>query len=107
MSFLRSSLCIAIVSLFVLTGYAWDVLDYCCEHENQVQVDHAKHHSGKKAPEQKNDCKCICHQVFSGSEVESVRVAPRVQTPMDFIGHAEEFPPDAVPPGIDYPPQLA
>ena len=107
MSYLRSSLFIAIVSLFVLTGYAWDVLDYCCEDESQVQVDHAKSHSGKKAPEKKNSWKCICHQIFSGPEVELVRVDPRVPTPTDYIGHPDEAPPEAVPLGIDYPPQLA
>ena len=107
MRFLRSNLIVAIVSLLVLTGYGFDVLDYCCDDGNQEQVGHAQSHSGKKAPQGKNETKCICHQIFSGSEVEPVRVAPSVQTSTDSVGYVDEFPPDAVPLGIDYPPQLA
>ena len=106
MSFLPSHLFIAIVSLFVVTGYAWDVLDYNCEDESPAQVDHAKGHSGEKAPQQQNYGKCICHQIFTGPELNPMRVAPRVETPTDCVAHADEFPPDAVPLGIDYPPQL-
>jgi hypothetical protein len=104
--FLRSSLFIAIVSLFVVTGYGWDVLDYGCD--DQVQMDHAKGQPGKKAPEpQKDGGKCICHQVFTGPEAHCLTVVPRVFAPTEYVGHTDEFPPDAVPLGIDYPPQLA
>ncbi len=107
MSLLRSSLFAAIVSLLVLTGYASDVLDYCCESEKQEQVNHGEGHSGKTAPVKSDDCKCLCHQVFTSHSVEPVRLAPQSLSPVDLVMHADEFPPDAVPLGIDYPPQLA
>ncbi len=108
LKFLRSKLFIAIVSLFVLTGYGFDVLDYNCDDTNQVQMDHAKGQPGKKAPRQQNEGgKCICHQIFTGVEVQGLSVVPRMFAPADYVGHTDEFPPDAVPLGIDYPPQLA
>ena len=103
MSFLRSSLFIAIVSLLVLTGYGLDALGDCCaHHEPQGSAEH-----GENAPGTGDDCQCLCHQAISPFAVESVRLADRVFMPATFLALAEEFPPDAVPLGIDHPPQLA
>ena len=104
---LRSNLIIAIVSLFVLTGFASDVLDFCCEAEKQELTSHATDQSDKSAPVKSDDCQCLCHQFFTSHAVEPLRVVPTVLTPADFVAHADEFPPDAAPLGIDYPPQLA
>ena len=107
LKFLRSNLFIAIVSLFVLTGYAFVVLDYGCDGAKQEQVGHSKTSSGKSASAKNDDCQCLCHQIFTAHAVEPLRVAPAILTPADFVAHRDEFPPDAVPLGIDYPPQFA
>ena len=99
---LRSNLFIAIVSLFVLTGYAQDVFGECCAHDKQEQTQH-----GKTTPGKADDCQCLCHQIISHWNVEPVRVAAAVLVTAEFVAHPDEFPPDAVPLGIDYPPQLA
>ncbi|MEP6673462.1 MAG: hypothetical protein ABJF10_30220 [Chthoniobacter sp.] len=107
MSLLRSSLFIAIVSLFVLTGYGFDLFGDCCGSEKQVQTQSGKTAPGKKAPGKSDDCQCICHQIISHSSVEPMRVAAVLIVTAEFVAHPDEFPPDAVPLGIDYPPQLA
>ena len=99
---LRSHLFIAIVSLFVLTGYGYDLFGDCCAREKQVQTQ-----SGKTAPGKADDCQCICHQIISHSSEEPVRVVAVLIVTSEFVAHPDEFPPDAVPLGIDYPPQLA
>ena len=107
MSQIRSSLFIAIVSLFVLAGYGFDLLGDCCEQPKQVQVESGKAAPSKQAPTQGNDCKCICHQIVSPLTTEPLRVSDGVFVIADLVAHADEFPPDAVPIGIEYPPQLA
>ena len=103
----RSSLFIAIVSLLVLTGYGFDLFCDCCAHREPGQAEH-----GKSAPNDQNSgdgdgCQCICHQIVTPLTPEPMRVAEAAFVPSDFVAHADEFPPDAVPRGIDYPPQLA
>ncbi len=104
---LHSNLGIAIVSLFVLTGYGFDLFGDCCAWEKQVQTQSGKTAPGKKAPGKSDDCQCICHQVISHSSVEPLRVAAVLIVTAEFVALPDEFPPDAVPLGIDYPPQLA
>ena len=105
--FLRSNLFIAIVSLFVLTGYGFDLFGDCCAREKQVQAQSGKTEPDKKAPGKADDCQCICHQIISHSSEEPVRVVAVLIVTAEFVAHPDEFPPDAVPLGIDYPPQLA
>ena len=107
MRFLRSNLIIAIVSLFVLTGYGFDLFGDCCSHPEQAQVEHGN--SGPKGqPSGSGDgCQCVCHQVIIPLSLDPMRVAFADVVSTDFVAHADEFPPDAVPLGIDYPPQLA
>ena len=107
MSFFRSNLVIAIVSLFVLTGYSCDVLDYGCEWQKQEKTAQGKPSSGKNAPAKNDDSQCLCHQIYIAHVAQPLRVVPAILTPADFVAHADEFPPDAVPLGIDYPPQIA
>ena len=107
MSFLRFNLFIAIVSLFVLTGYGFDLFGDCCAWEKQVQTQSGKTAPDEKAPGKSDDCQCVCHQIISHSGVEPVRVAAVLIVTVEFVAHPDEFPPDTVPLGIDYPPQLA
>ena len=99
---LRSSLFIAIVSLFVLTGYARDVFGECRAHHAEARTEHGGKTSGKP-----DDCQCLCHQIISPLTPEPVGAVAAVQLPETFLAHPDEFPPDAVPRGIDVPPQLA
>ena len=102
LSFLRSNLFIAIVSLFVLTGYGLEVFGECCSHrEPQGQ---AEHH--EKAPGNGDNCQCLCHQTISPISTAPLVVAAAVFTLGNLVAHADEFPPDAVPLGIEHPPQI-
>ncbi len=103
----RSSLFIAIVSLLVLTGYGFDLFGECCTHDVQGQAEHGKSSPNEQAPGGGDGCQCICHQIITPLTPEPLRVADAVLVASDFVAHADEFPPDAVPRGIDYPPQLA
>lgn len=96
-----------IVSLFVLTGYGADVFDVCCAGEKQEQASHGKSDSGKKAPLGERGCHCLCHQIYAGSSLECPSLAPTALQCAEVVRHGDEFPPEAVPLGIDYPPQLA
>lgn len=107
MSFLRSSIIVAIISLFVFTGYAADVLDYTCDGERQEQAAKSKPLPGKTAPVGNDGCQCLCHQIFATDVVEPIRVGSANVEVSDFLLPRDEFPPDAMPRGIDYPPQLA
>lgn len=104
---LRSSLFIAIVSLFVLTGYGFDLFGDCCSHPEQAQVEHGNSAPKGQPSGSEDGCQCICHQVITLLSLDPVRVADADAVSTDLVAHADEFPPDAVPLGIDYPPQLA
>ena len=106
MSFLRSSLFIAIVSLSVLAGYGYDLLGDCCRDGIAQQTECLKDAPNHKAPGVGNDCQCLCHQVISHLTSEPPRIARAIRVPTIFAREADEFPPDSVPVGIDHPPQL-
>ena len=95
------------MSCLLLAGYGFDLLGECCEQVKQTQVE-----GGKLTPTNQNsaegqDCQCVCHHA----------VPPISMSPSDLVfgafvvGEAfpllDEIPPDAVPFGIEYPPQLA
>lgn len=107
MAFLRSSFFIAIVSLFVLTGYSWTALADCCRHESQAAAKHALSAPLKQAPADADDCQCLCHQAISHLTGESLRLEQTVLLRQAHLARRDEFPPDALPLGIDYPPQLS
>ncbi|MEP6672685.1 MAG: hypothetical protein ABJF10_26210 [Chthoniobacter sp.] len=102
MNFLRSTLLIAIVSLLVLTGYAHAVTDTCCAHEQQQE----QTGNGNAASTSDDGCQCLCHQIFSNVSAAPVRL-PALGLVLPAVRMPGEFPPDTVPQGIDYPPQLA
>jgi hypothetical protein len=127
-TFLRSSLCILIVSLLVLTGYAQRIAGSCCADEMSSwqspegqllkQVDFpAAQDTLAPQPEHTHPapvnravgdscCQCMCHQVFSPFGTEAVRVGEAALFVKERFAHVNEFPPDALPLGIEYPPQL-
>jgi hypothetical protein len=107
LSFFRTSFFMAIVSVLVITGYAFDVLDYDCHGEQQEQTTHGHAPSGKDAPAEKGNCQCLCHQIFTIQMTAPVCVLCDAPRNVDYLVLRDEFPPDAVPLGIDHPPQIA
>lgn len=107
MSIFPSSLFIAIVSVLVLTGYVSDVFDYDCSAEKKEQVAQGKTPSDKDAPHEKSACQCLCHQIFSAQVAVPVRIACGNFVTENYSFPADQFPADAVPLGIEHPPQIA
>jgi hypothetical protein len=97
----RSSLFVAIVSLFVLTGYAGAVMDQCCTNEKQELVSH-----DNSAPSNDDGCQCLCHKILTNALPKTVGL-PVLAPTFQVYFLSDEFPPDAVSKGIDHPPQLA
>ena len=102
MKFLRSKILIVIASVCILAGYAHAVIDRCCDDR---QTECAGH--GKSAPVEDDGCQCLCHKIFSDDSPTPARVPVVAVVLQPVRWPAAEFPPDAVPLGIDYPPQLA
>lgn len=105
MAFFRSSFFIVIVSLLVLTGYSLQAFADCCRHESQT-AQHTLAAPVKQAPADADGCQCLCHQVISHLTSEPLQVGATVLVPEARLAARDEFPPDALPLGIDYPPQL-
>ena len=74
----------------------------CCTHHVEAEMDH-----GGKAAGKSDDCQCLCHQVISHLTGAPVRAVVGALVPMMLTMAPDEFPPDAVPIGIEVPPQLA
>jgi hypothetical protein len=102
LKFLRSSLLISLVSLLVLSGYASELFCNCHDEHRQEMTEH-----GKSGPAKGDDCKCICHQAVSNVSSAPMQTGAMHCTVQAVVRHVDEFPPDAVPLGIDHPPQLA
>jgi hypothetical protein len=101
-NFFRANLFVAIVSVFVLTGYAHAAIDRCGASGNHGHAEH-----GESAPVKDSGCECPCHQIATNALSKSVS-APMPSLALQSLRFStDEFPPDAVPPGIDHPPQLA
>jgi hypothetical protein len=101
-SCLRAQLLIAIVSLLVLAGYGQRVFGECCTRSHDGHAEH-----GEKAPGKSDDCQCVCHAPASALAAEPVRAIAAPVSIGDVLPHADEFPPEVMPVGIDHPPQLA
>ena len=99
---LRSSLFISILSLLILTGYASGIFCDCHDGPQQEMTGH-----GKSAPATGDDCQCLCHQMVSDVSGLPVQLGAVLCVVLETVQHADQFPPDAVPLGIDHPPQIA
>ena len=98
----------AIVSVFVLAGFGVDLFGDCCGRHEQEQAEHggcAPDDHGQ-APDKGAGCQCICHVVLTPLTAETVWAADVAFVPTGFLTHTDEFPPDAVPLGIEHPPQI-
>jgi hypothetical protein len=99
---LRSSLLISLVSLLVFSGYASEFFCDCHHEHGQEMTEH-----GQPSPANGDGCQCVCHQAVSDVLIAPPQTEAAVCTVQAVIRHADEFPPDAVPLGIEHPPQIA
>ena len=97
----------AIVSVFVLTACAVDVFGDCCGRDESAQAEHCDCAPKDQAPDNGDDCQCFCHVILTPLTAGPVWAAHAVFVPVEFVAQTDEFPPDAVPLGIDHPPQIA
>ena len=99
--FFHPKLIAAVVSLFFLTGYTHDLVVDCSENHNRPTSEHGTTGSGGI-----DYCQCLCHN--PGEEATNpLLVAEATLASVCFVSSADEFPPEVMPPGIDYPPQWA
>jgi len=106
-AFLRSSFLLPFVCLLVLTGYTVQLFDDCCESRASAKVEQVKASKEQKQPDESHHCECLCHQIFTASGSTSVTVTRADLVAVELLVCVNEFPPDALPLGIDYPPQLS
>ena len=100
--FLRTRLFAVLIALLVLGGYAREVYAHAMpRHENNAEHQHSD-------SDEKGGCHhCTCH-FSSGMVVSSDRVVGfQVPTCVGYVVTPGEDAPEAVPVGIDHPPQLA
>lgn len=100
LNLLRSSLFISILSVLLLTGYASEIFCDCHDGHQQEMTEH-----GKSTPTTGDDCQCSCHQMVSDVSAAPVQLEAVLCVALETVRHADQFPPDAVPLGIEYPPQ--
>lgn len=107
LSFLRSSIFLALLSLFVLTAYGSEVLGDCCHQAQQEQLQNGEPGDGSAPAGGTAGCECSCHTGFAAPLVERMG-APAVEPGVrERFVIRDEIPPETVPLGIDHPPQLA
>lgn len=106
MAFLRSSLLLTLVCLFVLTGYSAQAFGVCCERGDGEPAQHAEAASTKQLPADTHDCQCVCHQILADSTHKPLHVIGASILSVESLTCGNQYPPDALPLGIDYPPQL-
>ena len=92
MSLLRSKLFIALVSLFVFTGFAHELLGDCCAEPGAV--------------EQTHDCPCLCHSALAPVTCEPPCLPMASHIVVEAFQPGDLFAPQADPRAIDHPPQL-
>ena len=102
LKFLRSSLFLSIISLLLLTGYASEIFCDCHGGHSQEMTEH-----GDSTPATGDDCQCVCHQMISDVFAAPMQLRKLLSATLDAVPHTDQFPPDAVPLGIEYPPQRA
>ncbi len=87
-------------------GYGADLFGDCCSHREQTQVEHGKTAPHKQAPSKEDGCQCICHHSVTPMTIGPVCVSGS-PVGANVFASSNEVAPDAVPIGIEYPPQLA
>ncbi len=99
--FFHPKLIAAVVSLFFLTGYTHDLVVDCSDNHNRPTSEDGTTESGDAG-----HCQCLCHV----SAVQPTLLPLAAEAPPasnSIVSGADVFPPEVMPPGIDYPPQWA
>lgn len=105
--FLRSSFLVAIISLLVFAGYGFGFMGDCCSAKQQGQEQGGAYFLAQHHPGESDHCHCVCHQITPLVVVELERTVTVRLGASDSLVLPDEVPPDAVPLGIEHPPQLA
>jgi hypothetical protein len=108
-SFLRSSLFAVFVSLLYVAGYCHGNFHRGCAEDTEL-VGGDLDDAGPKAPPHQHGSQCShcpCEEVFFANGAQPVRVLAAVLSGIERPARLDELPPETVPLGIDYPPQLA
>ncbi len=95
------------VALLVAAGYGWSLSGQCCLGERGAQTAQIEGAYSDESPAQDDGCQCVCHQIVFHGAVEIVKVAGLVRLSEDAPAVADEVAPDALPLGIEHPPQVA
>ena len=103
---LRSTFILAFVGLFVLTGFTLQAFGMCCQESGGEQVQHVKSSPEQQLPGDTHDCQCLCHQIFADVGGVVVAVSAANHGSAEYLSCGNQYPPDSLPLGIDYPPQL-
>jgi hypothetical protein len=106
-AFLRSSLFALLVCLFVLTGYSAQAFELCCARTGREQTQQTKASAMQSIPDDAHDCQCPCHQVLVDPISKPLQVIGASIVSVESLISGNQFPPDALPLGIEYPPQLS
>jgi hypothetical protein len=107
LTFLRSSIFLALLSLFVLTAYGSEVLDDCCHEAQQERAQKGEHGHGGAPASGADGCQCSCHTGFAAPVVVGLGAPAVERAATERFVIRDEIPPETVPLGIEYPPQLA
>jgi len=103
-----------LVVVLTLVGYSEVLRGFCSLEPSTASVaaesavaetsdSHSHSHSDHSEGE---PCRCICHSSFV-NEQSAARFEPVLLTVLSLVLERADHPPDSVPLGIDYPPQLA
>ncbi len=110
MRLLRSRLFAILIAALVLAGFGVSLFG-SCDDEKQVVVAAAGSGGGEPAPSSSHSgdhtCACLCHQILVIEQLNAPAVAGAVSDAVLVFAELADIPPDAIPLGIDHPPQLA
>lgn len=104
---LRTSLIMLIVCLFVTTGHTAQSFGLCCKETTSKQTQHSKVGSKEKPSGDSDHCQCLCHQTVAGLANQPVHIIGVHRVVEKFLRSGNQYPPESLPLGIDYPPQLS
>ena len=90
------------IGALLCTGYS-AFEGSCCEHETTM----VSHDSGVPSHEDDHGCQCVCHQTLVADHALLRQLVARTSDAEVVFAEVADLPPDAVPLGIEHPPQIA
>lgn len=97
---LRSNLFCILVAAIIFAGYG-AALSGACDDLKPTAVSESQKDAGD------HSCQCLCHQIFVQERIKSPGVVGGLEEAGLVFPELADIPPDAIPFGIDHPPQLA